>query len=162
MAIRTILVPLSGGAATAGAIETACRLAQRFGAHLEAPHVRPDPRDALPMLGGDISASVTAHGVETECRAYPGLQSPPDPRSCLKQARRIRIPAGGVGASVNSLGSPVSATQLVQSMAVPRPRAGPHRRLAGSQADCRSPDPVARGQPSPRRCRRSLGRAERS
>ncbi len=60
MAIRTILVPLSGGAATAGAIETGCRLAQRFGAHLQALHVRPDPRDTLPMLGADISASVTA------------------------------------------------------------------------------------------------------
>src|SRR5216683_1060670 len=60
MAIRTILVPLSGGAATAGAIETACRLAQRFGAHLQALHVRPDRRDTLPMLGADISASVTA------------------------------------------------------------------------------------------------------
>ncbi len=60
MAIRTILVPLSGGAATAGAIETACRLSQRFGAHLQALHVRPDPRDALPMLGEDLSTPVTA------------------------------------------------------------------------------------------------------
>jgi len=59
MAICTILVPLSGGAATDGAIETACRLAQRFGAHLEALHVGADPRDSLPLLGPDISASVS-------------------------------------------------------------------------------------------------------
>jgi nucleotide-binding universal stress UspA family protein len=59
MAIRTILVPLSGGAATEGTIETACRLAQRFGAHVEALHVRADPRGTLPLLAPEIPASVT-------------------------------------------------------------------------------------------------------
>ena len=59
MAIRTILVPLSGGAATEGTIETACRLARRFAAHIEALHVRTDPRESLPLLAPDISASVT-------------------------------------------------------------------------------------------------------
>ena len=58
MAIRTILVPLSGGAATDGAIETACRLAHRFGAHIEALHVRADPRETLAPLGAEITASV--------------------------------------------------------------------------------------------------------
>lgn len=57
MAIRTILVPLSGGAATEGTTETACRLAHRFGAHIEALHVRADPRQTLPLLAPDISAS---------------------------------------------------------------------------------------------------------
>jgi nucleotide-binding universal stress UspA family protein len=59
MTIRTILVPLSGGVATEGTIETACRLAHRFGAHIEALHVRADPRGSLPLLAPDISASVT-------------------------------------------------------------------------------------------------------
>jgi nucleotide-binding universal stress UspA family protein len=59
MTIRTILVPLSGGAASEGTIETACRLAHRFGAHVEALHVRPDPRESLPLLAPDISASVS-------------------------------------------------------------------------------------------------------
>jgi nucleotide-binding universal stress UspA family protein len=54
MAIRTILVPLSGGATGEAAVETAALLAVRFRAHLEALHVRADPRDALPMLGQDI------------------------------------------------------------------------------------------------------------
>ena len=49
MAIRTILAPLSGGAASEGPVETACRLAKHFGAHLEALHVRSDPREVLPL-----------------------------------------------------------------------------------------------------------------
>lgn len=64
MAIRTILAPLSGGAASEGTIETACRLAHRFGAHIEALHVRADPREALPLLGQDISISVTAELID--------------------------------------------------------------------------------------------------
>jgi nucleotide-binding universal stress UspA family protein len=59
MAIRTILAPLSGGAATEGTIKTACRLARRFGAHIEALHVRTDTRESLSLLAPDISASVT-------------------------------------------------------------------------------------------------------
>jgi nucleotide-binding universal stress UspA family protein len=59
MTIRAILVPLSGGVATEGTIETACRLAQRFGAHIEALHVRADPRQSLPLLAPDMSVSVT-------------------------------------------------------------------------------------------------------
>jgi nucleotide-binding universal stress UspA family protein len=64
MAIRTILVAISGGAASEGAIETACRLATHFSAHLEALHVRVDPRDALPLLGQDISAPVAAELID--------------------------------------------------------------------------------------------------
>ncbi|HZS85710.1 MAG TPA: universal stress protein [Stellaceae bacterium] len=64
MAIRTILAPLSGGAASEGAIETACRLAKRFGAHLEALHMRVDPREALPLLGQSISSPVASELIE--------------------------------------------------------------------------------------------------
>jgi nucleotide-binding universal stress UspA family protein len=64
MAIRTILVAISGGAASEGAIDTACRLTTHFSAHLEALHVRVDPRDALPLLGQDISAPVAAELID--------------------------------------------------------------------------------------------------
>jgi nucleotide-binding universal stress UspA family protein len=64
MTIRTILAPLSGGVSKEGAIETACRLALRFGAHLEGLHVRADPSDALPLLGQDISTPVAAELIE--------------------------------------------------------------------------------------------------
>ena len=47
MTIKTILAAASGGTASDGTLELACRFAQRFGAHLEALHVRPDPRDLV-------------------------------------------------------------------------------------------------------------------
>jgi nucleotide-binding universal stress UspA family protein len=68
MVIRTILLPLSGGATSAAAAETAAQLAVRFRAHLEALHVRGDPRDALPMIGQDISTPVTADLIEMAMR----------------------------------------------------------------------------------------------
>src|SRR5437870_342562 len=64
MSIRAILVPLSGGTSSEGAIETACALALRFGAHIEALHVRADPTEALPLLGQDISTPVAAELIE--------------------------------------------------------------------------------------------------
>src|SRR6185437_1727728 len=60
MVPRTILVPLSGGAASQGAAETACRLAGRFAAHIEALHIRPGPNESAPLVGQDIAAPVVA------------------------------------------------------------------------------------------------------
>lgn len=45
MTFKTILAAASGGSASDGTIELACRFASRFGAHLEAFHAKPDPRD---------------------------------------------------------------------------------------------------------------------
>ncbi len=64
MTIRTILAPLSGGSSDEGAIETACLLARRFGAHLAALHVQADPTDVLPLLGQDISTPVAGELIE--------------------------------------------------------------------------------------------------
>ncbi len=50
MALKTILVAASGGAASDAAIETACRAAQRTGARLEALHVKPDPRQIVATM----------------------------------------------------------------------------------------------------------------
>jgi nucleotide-binding universal stress UspA family protein len=47
MTIRTLLVGASGGSASDGAIEIACRLAARFEAHLEGYHVKIDPNEVL-------------------------------------------------------------------------------------------------------------------
>lgn len=43
MTYKAILAAVSGGTASAGAVEIACRLTQRFNAHLEGFHVRIDP-----------------------------------------------------------------------------------------------------------------------
>ena len=64
MAIRAILAPLSGGPASEGTIETACRLAKRYGAHLEALHVRSDPRTAVTAIGPDMSTAIAAELID--------------------------------------------------------------------------------------------------
>ncbi len=51
MAIKTILAGLSGGTANAGALELACRLAGRFGAHLEGLHVGLDVEEVMLSAG---------------------------------------------------------------------------------------------------------------
>jgi nucleotide-binding universal stress UspA family protein len=57
MSIRTILVGASGGTASDGAIDLACRLALRLGAHLQGYHVKSDPSDAI------IAASMDGTGM---------------------------------------------------------------------------------------------------
>ncbi len=51
MAIKTILVGLSGGTASNGALELACRLAGQFGAHLEGLHVGLDVEEVMLSAG---------------------------------------------------------------------------------------------------------------
>ncbi|HUC16302.1 MAG TPA: universal stress protein [Acetobacteraceae bacterium] len=53
MTIRTILAGLSGGSASAGTTELACRVAAVFGAHLEALHVRMDVTGFLIGAGAE-------------------------------------------------------------------------------------------------------------
>ncbi len=47
MTYKTILAAASGGTASDGVIELACRLARRFEAHVEGFHVRIDPQEVL-------------------------------------------------------------------------------------------------------------------
>jgi nucleotide-binding universal stress UspA family protein len=55
MTIRTMLVGASGGSASDGAIGLACRLAARFGAHLEGYHVKADPTEVIMAASaGDV------------------------------------------------------------------------------------------------------------
>jgi nucleotide-binding universal stress UspA family protein len=51
MTIRSILAGASGGTASNGAVELACRFATRFGAHLEAFHVRLDVQQLVLAAG---------------------------------------------------------------------------------------------------------------
>jgi nucleotide-binding universal stress UspA family protein len=68
MSIRTILVSISGGAASQGAAETGCRLAKHFSAHLEGLHVQADPADALPLLGADAAMPVATELIDLAVR----------------------------------------------------------------------------------------------
>ena len=78
VAIKTILVGASGGSASKGAIELACRLAGRFGAHVEGFHVLIDPIAVFAAVGagegfalsGDVVAEMAddadANAVQAE------------------------------------------------------------------------------------------------
>lgn len=76
MAYKTILAAASGGTASDGVIELACRLAQRFGAHVEGFHVQTDPREILVMaadgfgmpLTGDWIDQITAEAAATAAK----------------------------------------------------------------------------------------------
>jgi len=58
MTIRIIMVPLDGSDAARPALELALVTAKRTGAHLEALHVRADPKDAVPLLGEGMSGAM--------------------------------------------------------------------------------------------------------
>jgi len=83
MRFKTILAGVSGGSASNGALELACRFAERFGAHLEAFHARLDPRDLLTyagdgfgaMSGDDATAKETKASFEAAIARHQILQS---------------------------------------------------------------------------------------
>jgi nucleotide-binding universal stress UspA family protein len=64
MAIRTILVGVSGGNASAGAVETALALAGRLKAHVEGFHARIDERSAVMGYGDVMGAPYTGDLVQ--------------------------------------------------------------------------------------------------
>jgi nucleotide-binding universal stress UspA family protein len=64
MTIKTILAAASGGSASDGTIELACRFARRFGAHLEGFHARPDPRDLFTYSGDGFGMSMSGDFID--------------------------------------------------------------------------------------------------
>ncbi|HET9146908.1 MAG TPA: universal stress protein [Acetobacteraceae bacterium] len=58
MAIRKILLPLAGAASAPAALRTGLMLAERWGAHLHALHVRTDTRDVAPLAGEGLSGAM--------------------------------------------------------------------------------------------------------
>ncbi|HTU56150.1 MAG TPA: universal stress protein [Acetobacteraceae bacterium] len=62
MGIKTILAGASGGSASGGALELGCRLAARFGAHLEAMHVRLDVGEVVMAAGAEGLAAAADLG----------------------------------------------------------------------------------------------------
>lgn len=61
--IKTILAAASGGSASSGAVEVACRMARRFEAHVEGFHAKPDPFELLRYDSG-IGASFSDTFIE--------------------------------------------------------------------------------------------------
>lgn len=58
MSFKTILVPLSSPEAGRATLHTAYLLAERSQAHIEALHVRPDPRGLIPYTGEGMDGSM--------------------------------------------------------------------------------------------------------
>ncbi|EPY02771.1 universal stress protein [Magnetospirillum fulvum] len=57
-AFRNILVPVGDAGTTAGVLDAALGLGQRFGSHVTALHVRTDPALAVPLIGEGLSAAM--------------------------------------------------------------------------------------------------------
>ena len=58
MAIRKVLLPLTGTAAGEAALDTALRIARIWNAHVTALHVRVDSRDVAPLAGEGLSGAM--------------------------------------------------------------------------------------------------------
>ena len=58
MATKTILVPMSGLAATPAPLDAALTVANRLGAHVEALHVSIDPRDSVAYVGEGMTSAM--------------------------------------------------------------------------------------------------------
>jgi len=58
MSICSILVPVSAAEVSLPALDTAVQLASRFGAHVEALHVRADPKSLVPYAGEGMNGSM--------------------------------------------------------------------------------------------------------
>lgn len=65
MEIRTILAAVSGGSASTGVLDLACRLARRFNSHLEAFHARVDSRDLAFVAADGFGAPVLGNLIES-------------------------------------------------------------------------------------------------
>lgn len=64
MSIKTILMPLDGSEAAKPAMEMAIAVAKEFTAHVEVLHVRPNPKDAVPLLGEGMSGTMIEEMIE--------------------------------------------------------------------------------------------------
>ena len=78
MATKTILIPMSGLAATPAPLDAALTVGNRLGAHVEALHVSIDPRDSVAYVGEgmtsamieDVMASAEQEANERKSRAH--------------------------------------------------------------------------------------------
>ncbi|HUC60962.1 MAG TPA: universal stress protein [Alphaproteobacteria bacterium] len=64
MAIKCILLPVSGYEADESALVAALGLAKSLGAFVEAIHVKPDPREAVPLVAEGAAGSVVAQMID--------------------------------------------------------------------------------------------------
>jgi len=68
VSIRSILVPVDGAHDNQAILENALELARTFNAHVDALHVRIDPRDSVPLFGEGLSGDMVEEMVTSADR----------------------------------------------------------------------------------------------
>lgn len=92
MSYRTIFAAVSGGTATGGVLELACRLARRFEAHLEGFHVKVDPGEMLIMVANGLSGPLARRWID-EVRDEAGVTAAKTKAEFEAATARHGIPA---------------------------------------------------------------------
>lgn len=64
MPIRTILVPVINAESSKSSMEAAFLVAKIFASHVDAFHIRGDPKDTLPLLGEGMSGTLVQEMIE--------------------------------------------------------------------------------------------------
>jgi nucleotide-binding universal stress UspA family protein len=64
MSLTSILVAASGGSASSAAMETACRIATRAGAHVEGFHVKVDPVQVMMWAGDGLGTPIAGGWID--------------------------------------------------------------------------------------------------
>ncbi len=64
MALKRIFAAASGGTASDGAVETACRIAERLGAHVEAFHVKVDPTQLIALAADGYNMPISGDWID--------------------------------------------------------------------------------------------------
>ncbi len=64
MSIRTILVPIDGSESSGAALDLAFDIGRLFKAHVDVLFVKPDPKNAVPMLGEGMSGTMIEEMLE--------------------------------------------------------------------------------------------------
>ncbi|MGF1640108.1 MAG: universal stress protein [Rhodospirillales bacterium] len=102
MAIRKILVSVDGSAAARPVLETALAVGRRLSAHVEALHVRPDPRDSIPLVGEGMSGAMIEELItitETEGAARAGKARALFEQACAAGAVPVAVTPAAAGFS---------------------------------------------------------------
>ena len=134
MAIRRLLLPLTGTAAGEAALTTALMVARTWDAHLTALHVRMDSRDVAPLAGEGLSGAMIEEmmtATERESSERSNAVRTLFDRFVAEHGVTVSEPHPGAGATANFASVTGREEDLVAQLArltdltvVPHPEAG--------------------------------------
>ena len=134
MAIRKLLLPLTGTASGEAALTTALTIARLWDAHLTALHVRVDSRDVAPLAGEGLSGAMIEEmmsATEKESSDRSNAVRALFDRFVVQHGVTVAEPHAGAGATANFASVTGREDDLVAQLArltdltvVPHPEAG--------------------------------------